>query len=502
VTEGPALAVAILLSASVVLALFFWPGSIDADALNQISEARTGRFNDWWAPILDWLWRGLFLLHLSPGFVLWGTLAVFLLSVYELLRVALGRRWAVVGALLITVFPPVLGFLASLQRDTWFGASALAAYALAGRAQRKAGLQRGVAGAGSLIAIWVSLAARQNALVAVIPAAFIATRVLLLRWLPLDGPTRRPSRRGVGSLFRRASLVTVAASVVLLGMFVLSQRVLTYSVIGSMRTYPQQQLLEGDLASLSLREDTDLLPKTVFPAQNLKTLRKYYSPFGSLPLVSGPGHPLVASNPHMQGPGIVDAKGARELKHDWNKAVLAHPRAYLHARWQTWTRLIGWSGNTFEPYHPGFDPNPWGYKAKFPSLNRFGLAFLSSFSSGPLMGGALHRTWVYLLGAVLLTVDLLRPKRSPPLRLLGWLCGAAAAYYLTFFFLATGPNFRWGWLLVAATLIGTGVNLADHTKRWIDTRVDAMVAARAASLPLPAIPTDGPALAGARVAGG
>jgi hypothetical protein len=450
---GAGASAAILLVSSALLAAIFWPGHMDSDGLIQINEARTGDFNDWWAPVLDWFWRGLFLLHLSPGFVLWATMAVFLFAVYELLRLALGRRGAVIGAILIAVFPPILGFLGSLQRDTWFGVATLAAYALLARAQKTIGTRRLVAALGSLLAMWIALAARQNAIVAVLPAAVMVVHLF-------SGGERQRSSSW------RASCVRIVLAFFMLGIFLLSQRVLTYSVIKAARAYPQQQILKGDLANLSVRTGKVLLPPFLFPSQSLQVLRNLDSPYTVLPLITGPDHPVVAGDPgDTSRANFLTGSEENSLRHDWISAVVSHPIPYLQSRWEQWTRLIAWSGPAGDPWHQGYDHNPWGYKATFPSLDHAAQRYLGAFTHGPRVGGPLDRIWVYLLLAIGAAADLLRRGRPPRLRLVGWLLVGAVAYYGTFFFLSIGQNYRFAWLLVTATVLGVVIDTAAHLQR-------------------------------------
>jgi hypothetical protein len=449
-SRGPALSAAVLVIASALISIVFWPGHMDADALNQISEARSGRFNDWWAPVLDWLGHGLYLIHLSPGFVLWATITIFLLSVYELLRVGLRRRWSVTGALLIAFYPPVLGYLVVLQRDTWFAASTLGAYACVALSQKTTGARRVVSSVGVVVAVWISLAARQNALIAVLPVFFTLGRAIT---------SPRADRR------RRSSLVMILLSVICLVTVVLSQQLLTRDVIKATRTYPQQFLIEGDLAALSLRTGKILLPPSVFPSQQLRNLRSRYSPYTLIPLLSGHHRPLegLPGIGKISPPDLVDAEGDRQLEHAWVRAIVTYPGQYLHARWKLWTRLISWSGHSYAPYLPGFDHSKL-YTARFPSANRLGTDYLRFFSGDSRRGGILDRVWIYLLLSISVAADLLRRGRSPRLRVIGWLCAAAAAYYLAFFFLAMAIYFRFAWFLVAATTIGVTIDVVDHAR--------------------------------------
>jgi Predicted membrane protein (DUF2142) len=455
---------AVLLGASVALSLTFWPGPIDADAISQIAQARSGHFLDWWAPILDWLWRILFLLHLSPGFVLLTSTTIFLLSVYELLRSVLGP-WAAVGiTLAITLFPPVLGFLGSLQRDTWFGAIALAAYALIVRAYRSPLAHRPRLGLLSLVAVWIGMAARQNGFIVLAPAAVLA--VYLIQ------PARR-HRHAYSHLAERRfprwspKLTAAVGGLLLMITFAGSQWLVTYQFIHARHTYPQQALFEGDLATLSLRTGEVLLPPFLFPAQDLQILRQHSSPYSELPLVVGPHHPLVRTAQAAPFPSFVSGHQDQVLEHDWLTAVLHHPGDYLLMRWKLWTHLIGWGVNAYEPYHNGFDGNLWNYHAAYPALDKTALRYLSYFSTSSKEGGVLYYSWVYLCLCLLVSCDLLRRSRTTPVRVIGCLCASVCLYYVAYFFLAMGFGFRWAWLLVVSTLVGVCVNFVDHWHRLL-----------------------------------
>lgn len=455
--RGGALQAVVLLLGSTGVSLLFWPGNMDADALRQMGEASTGKFVDWWAPILDWFWRPLFLLHLSPGFVLWVTITIFFFSVYELLRLVLGR-WPAVGVtFLVAVFPPVLGYLGALSRDAWFGTATLACYALLARGQRTRGGQSVACVIGSFIAAWIALAARQNAIPALLPAFFIATAMLLR---PFVQPGRKAVRRiyenRIARFFGR-----VVLPLLLLFLFVVSQRLITYDVIHATPSYPQQLLYDFDLASLSIRTDHMLLPRSSFPSQSMAVLRAHYNPYIVTPL------PLV---------GTTNPKVESRLQSAWIHAILSHPIAYLQARWEVWTRQIAWSGPADEPYHNGIDANGWGFKATFPSLNRFTLSYLSSFTSGPPLyeGGELYRVWGYLVACAIVGIDLLRRRRPPELRIMGWLCWAAVIYFLPFSVISMGPPFRWAWFLVVTTVLAVCVDVVAHVRAAVERRARAI----------------------------
>jgi hypothetical protein len=444
---------------------------MDADALSQIREARTGRFLDWWSPILDWFWRLLFLLHISPGFVVLGSTSIFVLSLYAILHCFLSRWTSTAWSVAMCLFPPVFGFLGSLQRDTWFGALTFAAYASTLRAyndpdptsRRVLRTARGLQSrliALSLIAAWLAIATRQNGVIAIAPAVVIDAHLVLRRCLP------RWSAYSHGWLRRLAQLpakfLAIAVGLVLLAIFGGSQNVLTYHVIDATQTYPEQELFEGDLAQLSLRTHQILLPPFIFPSQDPAVLAHFASPYTVLPLIAGPAHPLDRSADAAPYPSFVNGADDARLRSDWVHAITSHPTSYLDYRWHFWLHLIAWNAPAYEPYHPGFDRNEWGYKATFPTLDRTVQRYLGHFSSRNLTGGALYRIWVYLLIGIAISVDLLRRSRGALARVIGCYSAAIIVYYGGYFFLAMGNGFRWAWLMVTSVVVAVVIDAADH----------------------------------------
>ena len=358
--------IVVLFGFSMLISLFVWPGHLDADALKQIQEAQTGRFTDWWSPIIDWMMRGLFQLGGGPGVVLECTIFVALVAIYQLLRVRLSRWWAVLATVGIAVFPPVLGYLTSLQRDVWFGSTALMTYALLVRAARSSKQARRVWAVVSLVSVWLAMAARQNAIPALIPGVVIALLMISRPRVVRAGLGRRQApatagraRHAGSDSVKRAKhrrswgrpAVIALLTVVVFGVFYESQSVLTYDVIGAVHVYPQQELFEQDLAGISLREGVDLIPRSIFPAHSLTVLRRYYTPGTVIPLVEGAGHPLVT---------YAKAPAFHQLEKAWEQAIIHHPVGYFHARWNLWMAEIDWNTNSWAPYHPGIDKNPLG----------------------------------------------------------------------------------------------------------------------------------------------
>lgn len=469
---------AILLVISIGVSLVFWPGHMDADALNQISEARTGQFNDWWAPVVDAMWRVLFLVHLSPGFVLLASTTVFILSTFELLRTVLPRGAGILVTIVIVAFPPVLGFLGALQRETWFGASVLASYALLARVQRGATHRPRLMAVLALLAVWFAMAARQDAVIAVLPAMVIALGVLIPRF------------RGVGRHFATArsrklprALLAVVGVVAITVVFAGSQWVIEYPILGTQRTYPLQDLEYLDLANISLMEGKVLIPPFVFPAQSLAVLGAHDVPPRSsvLALITGSDPPLKRTPEALAGvPGgsLLSAGQASTVQHDWLSALEHYPGAYLRERWNAWLVLISWGNAPFVPYLPGFAQNPWGYNALIQPADQAGTSYLAHFTIAPLEGGTLFHVWPYMILGTAVSIDLLRRRRPAELRLIGAMSGFAIVYYLGYFFLAPGNGFRYAWYMVAATVIATVIDLVAHGRTLRASRLRAEAPSR------------------------
>lgn len=204
-----------------------------------------------------------------------------------------------------------------------------------------------------------------------------------------------------------------------------------------------------------MRSGENLLPSEVFPSGQMSELRTYYNRYSIDPLLFGQDAPLTFP---VAEPTVV------RLRNLWLQAIREHPVEYMRAKWQMWTRQIGWSGAPWQVYHAGVDPNPWGYKIAHPRLNRAVIHYLERFGPPRLTGAGLERVWVYFvpLGAGVLLYT--RSKR-PAHRIIAWLCVGAFAHVLSVFFGAMGVQYRYSYPVVivaavaAVTLVADGLRL-------------------------------------------
>ena len=247
---------AVFAAAAVLISLVYWPGSLDDDTLAEMQEAATGHYSDWHTPVLDWLWRPLYLMGIhGPGWLLPVDIFTLLLGFYLILRVRFSRPVSTLIALVCCVFPPVLTWAVHIGVDAWFAASMIAAFGFAARAARTTGRGRTVSIVAAVWFAFIATAARHNALPAVL-ALFIVLAALSLR----DSVRHRKLV---------ACSVGVLATLAVLGV----QTGIQHS-IETKGTHPIQGTYIYDLAQLSKQEHRVLFPPSIDPGQSLATIDK------------------------------------------------------------------------------------------------------------------------------------------------------------------------------------------------------------------------------------
>ena len=161
----------------------FWPGQVDPDTVSAVQDVSTGHYFDWHAPVLEVLWRALYLVGVhGTGPVLFASVFTLIIGFYLVLRVRFGIIGSWFGAALCSVFPPILSWEAHVGTDAWFAALLLAGFGCAARAARVTGRPRNVSLVAAVMLAFLGLAARHNAF----PAVAILLVVVVGLWLPLS----------------------------------------------------------------------------------------------------------------------------------------------------------------------------------------------------------------------------------------------------------------------------------------------------------------------------
>jgi hypothetical protein len=400
-----ALAGLVLLVPVVLVCVGFWPGHMNADTLTQIDGVRTGDITDRHAWLLSELWRVVYPLGVNAGWILTGTVITFVAGSYVVLRAALGRISAAVGAALVALLPQNFGSLGLIGRDIWFTALLVLAFGLLVRATQRTGRVQIGLFVGALLAGILSQASRQNAITAMVVFFAAAAFVAYIRWgsgWHLPERLRNGRWRRVGGY----ALCGVLASVLVAGALAIGR-----PAFGVQAQHPEQWLYIYDLAEMSQREGQVLFSRSVF-----------------LP----PDPPIVTPLPEADFDG---------LSGDWRDAVLDHPLEYLDVRWDLFMRQIAVTQPPTQIYHPVIDGSTLGYQIRFPDANQAAKDYVEAFADDTLNGNLLHATWLYLVIALGAAVVLLRSKEVA-LKIVGLMAVAALLYQVGLFLGATGVGLR------------------------------------------------------------
>lgn len=402
------------------------PARMNADSLDMYGQALTGVYHDWHSPLVPLIWRALGVndssythsAYVIAAFTIFVTFVVFSSFALVLRSGRMSWRASTIGALLLCLFPPVLGFLVAAVKDTWVAAALLAlvaSHAVEARAPawRLWGLRAVLAAFAAVVRMEVVL------LFPVIAAA--------------EGLIRPP-------LWRRQVVLSLVGAVALTAV----GQWATLKLAEPLERHAGQQILTYDLAGLSLRTGQMLLPPEVFPSQDMAVLQRFYSPVTIIPLYWGEP---------PEGPAriIDDPKVLTGLRSRLVSAILAHPRAYIsvkNARFREY-----WRG--FAPYHPGIDQNCcialW-----FPSLHAAVDAVLE-VAKGTRLGG--HGLFIGGFAALFIAAaasGLHRARRDilPMLAMAG-------AYQLAFWAFAPAADFRYAYAGVLIVSV-YGVLIGHH----------------------------------------
>jgi hypothetical protein len=413
-----------------VFALGFWPGHMNNDSLAMIGQARgTYELDDHHAPVLIWLWKIAWPL-LRPGTVLVLQVSAVLLGGYLVARAAFGRLAAALVSIAACLSPPVFGNLGVISRDTWFLGFLMLAFGflvLAARSpeRRKLGLW------GALVFSVLTMFARQNAAAAVIVVAVGGFAILL------------GSRFGErGRLIRwGAPLAAGVAAIVLALGFQLGATKAT----GAKAVHPEQYLYLYDLAGLSVRDGADDFPLDVY-AGDVATLDQESSLDTIIPLSFGDKPAIPMPRPDSQ---------VAEMRDAWWDQVTDDPGQYLGWRWDAFMKQIGITSPGVFIYHPGIDPNAWGYKIAFPGLNDIATGYQELFADQYLNGHKLQLAWFYLLLAICAAIVLL--VAGGPALIVGALALSTWTYQVGLFFGTMGTQWRFEYPVALISLICVAV---------------------------------------------
>lgn len=420
----------------------FQPGYIDNDSANQLEQIRSGHFDDWHPPAMSWLW-GQF------DRILPGPLSLFLLQVV-LFWSGMGIIVNLIASnpiskslyLLFGLFPPAFMFLGAVIKDILMAAVFLFGIALILYAERRKSMGAFAAG---MVFLGYGMLIRHNAILAALPL-FLYAGYVLTQIRPEILSKTPPVWRAIG----------LGASLFLI---VFATGRIWNSRLTDTKTYPFQQIMLHDLAGISIRLNTYLIPEYVAASEqpSMKDLRQIYQ-LRSMKNLYWPDF----TNIHyriLHEPDLVD-----DLFNTWVTEVMDHPRAYLMHRSDVFMGVLGFRGGRHcSPYYyEGTVYKPKGYyqsDGNYYSDNPVADVIYTWME--PLRNSFLYWNWLYLfLPLMLFAASLLMVLRSSVEKrypaVIALVCSASGILYgAAYFFVATACDFRlFYWNVIASLLAG------------------------------------------------
>jgi hypothetical protein len=442
----------------VVVCVCFWPGHMGIDTISQIVEMDAGDYTNRHAPLLMALWAPFYELGAGPGAVLVAQVVAFLLGGYLILRAAFRPIYAGAITVAISLTPMVFPYLGFVARDTWFAALLLLSFGLTVRAAQSAWPARGGWIAAAIAAIWLTLAARQNAAPAIVLACVVLCGLLLERWArgrePRPAAVRTPRR----------TVLAAAAGGVLLTAGLMGTQLVGSAAIGVRDTNPEQHLFIYDLAGLSDRSGENLLPPDVLPRRDMEVIESGWGVDSSVFLTLEPSPPISTPLGSEQMDSLRDA---------WLDEVAADPWGYLGVRGELFLHQLALTRDPRWVVTWGIADNPFGYEIALPGANDAALDYLSPFTHVELEGGfspvtnggLLYAAWAYLLVTAIAAVVLLRRGRPAPILTVGTLALSAVTLQVGLFLGAMGTEYRFEFPAVVAALFAAPVAIAFALSR-------------------------------------
>jgi hypothetical protein len=448
---------------TVVTAVVFWPGHMNSDTLDEVSQAASGRFSNIHAPLLVAAWH-LVWPGVGPGWLFLGQIVCFCVGVYLILLAAFRPLPASILTALIAFLPQVFGRLALLGRDMWFTSFMVLMFGFLVLAAKADWRTRRWWLAATVAAAWLTLASRQNAVTVVLVAMIGAMAMLPYGPFRAVGATRK-ARLKSGALVAGGG---IGLTLVLMA----GQTAITYG-IGVVDAHEPQYTMDYDLATLSIDQDRNLFPQSVMTDDRLPILKEQYSPDD---VVTVTIRPDAAVRPYLDDSRYAD------LRKTWVHEVVHHPLDYLGVRWDLFLRQVSITRKPVAVFHPRIDPNPYGYTTRFSRLDKAGSDYVMVFAKQSGDGTVVHSIWIDLLICIAGAVVLLRRSRGPALMVVGGLAVSALTLQLGLFFGAMGASYRYEQPAVVCGLITLAVliQLAVSRRRGLPAR-----AGSAASNPSP-----------------
>lgn len=433
---------------------FSFPGFTNFDEWYSLNEFYAGLLSDIHPPLQPLIWVGLIRVFQTLGLssllqfasqllvqatVFWGFAAA--------LAAAFRRTWlGVVFLLFLAVFPPMLGYLGHIGKDTIMGLFFFVALVALRLSRTRRSLGWLLLGAGT---VFLGYSVRTNGPVAALPLCLLVT----VTGLEFAGWGGKPRRGWI-----------VAGGAVILFALLFGANWWVYKAAVTNRCclgHAGFTTFVHDMMGISYRIRQNLIKPYLYsvPDYSLDHILKTYEPPNT---VNYDG--LTRLGPEVQG----------QVLRDWIEAVRAHPREYLEHRLAVNRYFFGYTREP-NPYAlfigfaasaslPGLlateegrrlikDIDPSSGGAAFRSLV---LACLSATRDGPLF-----RPWIYVVFYLTTLLFLGGSGRGEFARMSRYAWWSGLLYFLPYIPLTSSASFRYFWWSLLAVVLVFFLRLGD-----------------------------------------
>lgn len=425
------------------------PGSYSPDSLGQLLQAQQGAYSDGHPPLMAGLWSVLLRITGTAESLYWLHLGL-LLSAFVLFALAFRRSdlpSAVWLLLAVACSPAILNFIGVLWKDVGLAVSLAFCFACVALSRSTRAGQ-----IATLLIVLVigfyGVGVRYNGAPALLP-------LLWLVLVPFFGPGWR---RSVGI----TALAITGTALLLVGGGLVS-----YQLLDAKRLHLEQVIELYDLAGISVRSGTDVIPDEAKSANfSSEALRAAYSPEYLNPLIFS-ADPAIS--PPLRGAG--NPQCLTIFRQAWEHAIINHPWAYLSHRGAIFASLlrIGWH----TPFYPMVDYRREAADFEVgvsmlgdPALKsidiggpifgqRVAASLLMAFINWATVHTCLFFGWLWLLVLVATFVTAIILRRRPMAEVAIGLSVSGLLYLPPYFLAAPSSDFRYlYWSIVAAHLSG------------------------------------------------
>jgi hypothetical protein len=421
-----------------------WPGHFSVDSVNQMSQARLGRYNDWHPPIMAWLLRWAD--RLTPGavsFIVADT-CLFFASLLVFATSERRPRWiGVLAMALMAATPQALIFQGVVWKDILFADTTVGAFAALALAGRHWGCPAARA-ACLAVAFALFLIAALSRQTGIVIAAVGAASFVAIAWAARPAPRRLGLAAPLSGLFALCALAGLVAAISFAFALDSDGQPGRPAQVALLQTY--------DLAGVDHFDPRLAMPALHRHAPALEWFMRAeagprFRP-GSIDYLDA----LPAAEAVLPPPGKFVAP-------DWKQMILQHPLLYLKVRaWVFWVTLARPESQQCPLVSVGIQTDAdddlahAGLENRIDAKDKWDDAYVEAFDGGPVLS---HLVWgalaVCLLGLGVVDVVRRGDRRPATLAAIGLLI-AALAFVASFLPVALACDYRYFYLLDLAAM--------------------------------------------------